>query len=104
MNGNVMATLLIFIGIDLYNEAFPNGLSNTTIRFLPANATSLCQPLDQGIIRTWKAYYRKKWLRYICSEYGEEHDPMKTMNVLQAIRWAMDAWGNDVTTTTVNNC
>ena len=41
---------------------------------------------------------------YICSEYRAEHDPMKTMHVLQAIRWAMDAWENDVTMTTVSNC
>jgi DDE superfamily endonuclease len=30
---------------------------NIRVEFFPANATSVCQPLDQGIIRTWKAYY-----------------------------------------------
>lgn len=32
-------------------------LNNVRIEFLPANTTSVCQPLDQVIIRTWKAYY-----------------------------------------------
>jgi hypothetical protein len=31
-------------------------LQNTRVIWLPANATSRFQPLDQGIIRTWKAY------------------------------------------------
>ena len=35
------------------------GLRHTKVLFLPPNATSMCQPLDHGIIRAWKAYYRK---------------------------------------------
>jgi hypothetical protein len=33
------------------------GLKNVEVIFLPVNATSYCQPLDQGIIRSWKAHY-----------------------------------------------
>ena len=38
-------------GIDLL-EAEDIAFLNLKIQFLPVNATSLCQPLDQGIIRT----------------------------------------------------
>ena len=40
-------------------------LLNTRVEFLPKNVTSLYQPLDQGIIRTFKAYYRRYWLSYM---------------------------------------
>jgi DDE superfamily endonuclease len=45
-------------GVDLAaNEGY--ALDNIRIEYLPLNITSVCQPLDQGIIRTWKAYYRQ---------------------------------------------
>lgn len=47
-------------GIDLLEAEYPDFLWNVRIEFLPANATSLCQPLDQGIIKAWKAQFRKK--------------------------------------------
>ena len=72
-------------GLNLFQEEFPQGLTNTKVIFLPANATSVCQPLDQGIIKAWKAQYRKKWVRFLCNEYGQDKDPLKTINVLQTI-------------------
>ena len=39
---------------------YPGVLQNSHIQWLPANATSLHQPLDQGIIQKWKAYVRKQ--------------------------------------------
>src|SRR2546421_1135832 len=47
-------------------------LANVQIRFLPKNTTSLCQPLDQGIIRTWKAYYKQRWLRFVVSHFERD--------------------------------
>ena len=91
-------------GIDLLLSDYPEGLQYTTILFLPANATSICQPLDQGIIRAWKAHYRKQWLIYVCAEYDKNNDPIKSMTVLQAIRWGMTAWEDGVTATTIQNC
>jgi DDE superfamily endonuclease len=72
-------------GINLL-EAKDIVLPNLKIRFLPANATSLCQPLDQGIIRTWKAYYKQRWLKFAVQHYEKEEDPAKHLNILQAVR------------------
>lgn len=45
--------------LNLLQEEFPQGLTNIKVIFLPPNATSICQPLDQGIIKAWKAQYMK---------------------------------------------
>lgn len=82
----------------------PEGLANTTILVLPANATSTFQPLNQGITRSWKAHYRRRWLTNMCNKYDKNRDPMKSMNVLQAMRWGIAAWEDDVTPTTIQNC
>ena len=47
--------------IDLLKEdVLP--LQNTRVELLPANTTSLFQPLDQGIIKNLKALYQQYWL------------------------------------------
>jgi hypothetical protein len=43
-------------------------LQNTFIVWLSANSTTRYQPLDQGIIYTWKAYWKKQWLLYMMRE------------------------------------
>ena len=37
-------------------------LSNMTIAFLPPNVTSVVQPLNQGVIASFKIQYKKKLL------------------------------------------
>jgi hypothetical protein len=79
------------------------GLQNVEVIFLPVNATSFCQPLDQGIIRSWKAHYCRRWVQYMVDEHTHDRDPNKTMHVLQAILWGNAAWTDDVTETTIAN-
>ncbi|KAF2164155.1 hypothetical protein M409DRAFT_25501 [Zasmidium cellare ATCC 36951] len=79
------------------------GLRNTEVVWLPPNTTSKSQPLDQGIIATFKACYRRHWLRYMADEVEEERDPLKTMNLLKAIRFVIRAW-HEVSTQTITNC
>ena len=90
------------LGVELLSAA--QGLQNTLVIWLPANSTSVFQPLDQGIIRTWKAYYRKYWLQYLINEIESGRDPIRTMNVLKAVRWGSQAWEMDINPQSIENC
>ncbi|ODQ69189.1 hypothetical protein LIPSTDRAFT_76436 [Lipomyces starkeyi NRRL Y-11557] len=79
-------------------------LCNTLIIWLPPNATSRYQPLDQGIIRTWKAYWKRQWIHYMLSEYEAGKDPVNSMNVLKALRWGIQAWEMDMSPDTIIRC
>jgi hypothetical protein len=46
-------------------------LSNMTLVFLPPNVTSVVQPLDQGIIASFKIQYKKKLLCWVLSQYDD---------------------------------
>jgi hypothetical protein len=43
-------------------------LSNVKLIFLPANTTTIEQPLAQGIIASMKAHYRRRLERWLLSE------------------------------------
>ena len=47
-------------------KAHPNNLSfsNLKIIFLPAYTTSVLQPMDAGVIKCCKIYYRQEWLAF----------------------------------------
>ena len=53
--------------------------------FLPSNKTSICQLLNQGIIKTWKTYYHCQWLQYMIIKLDAYKNPHKTVNILQAL-------------------
>lgn len=81
-------------------------LSNVRLHFLPPNTTAHLQPIDQGIIRSFKSNYRK----YLCKdridafdrfqEYGTE---IPTLNILNAIDWVAESWRN-VTEDVIYRC
>lgn len=52
---------------------------NVEFCFLPPNTTSLIQPLDQGIIATFKTYYVKQTFRYILDQLMND-DNLKVMD------------------------
>ena len=57
------------LGSHVLPEEVEQVLSNVRVLWLPANCTALIQPLDQGIIHSLKAHYRKLLLRHILSYY-----------------------------------
>ncbi|KAL0247973.1 hypothetical protein GEMRC1_003212 [Eukaryota sp. GEM-RC1] len=75
-------------------------LSNLELLFLPANTTSRLQPLDQGIIRSWKSKYRNRFKRVAATgvfRRGIEY------SLKDAVDNLTDAW-NQVTQTVIVNC
>lgn len=84
------------------DEAPP--LSNIEVVFFPANATSVYQPLDQGIIQNLKHYYRKKWMLWIIGMLDRNIDPRERMSLNYTIRWIAQAWRKDVSDQTIRNC
>ena len=61
-------------------------LTNTKVIWLPPNATSIHQPLDQGIIQNWKSYVKKQFVIFMAQTFDQGKDLSKEMHVLRAIR------------------
>ena len=81
-------------------------LTNITITFMPPNTTSLIQPLDQGIIRASKVYYRHQIVRkqLAAVESGISiADFGKSISILNAMNMLKSAWFL-VKSTTIQNC
>lgn len=81
-------------------------LSNIKIVFLPPNITAACQPLDQGIIKNLKVFYRQLSLkRLLCSidSASSLSELEKSITVLHALTWIKCAWGK-VTKETISHC
>lgn len=76
-------------------------LSNVTVVFLPPNATSKVQPMDRGIINSFKINYRTDILRKMIALM--DADSQTKIDVLQAIYGISSAW-NSVTPSCIQNC
>lgn len=90
-------------------SSHPNSkLSNVQLAFLPPNTTSRIQPLDQGILETFKKLFRKRLLAFIAKEMGKDAhitgpDVLKRINLLDTIYWIKAAW-QEVTPLTIAKC
>jgi hypothetical protein len=80
------------------------GLSNVRIEWLPPNTTSEWQPMDQGIIASFKLQYRRQWIAFMLREYEAGKNPQKTVNLLKAIQWTRVAWETSVTQECIKRC
>lgn len=81
-------------------------LSNVEVKFFPANCTSKLQPLDLGIIRAFKARYRKYLLKHLLTKIDSSNSASqlcKEINVLKAIHWIAKSW-NETKQTTIESC
>ncbi len=75
---------------------------NIEIEFLPANTTSHLQPMDAGIIRNFKLYYKKFLIRDLIQKL-ENKKELEMPTVYEAIKFIKSAW-DSVSTTTIQNC
>ena len=70
--------------------------------FLPPNTTCQTQPMNQGVIRSTKTYYR----RMVVQKYIDATDTKKSipkLTVLDAMDLLVTAWDR-VSTETIKNC
>jgi hypothetical protein len=84
-------------------------LSNLKLVFLPANTTSVVQPLDQGIIACTKAHYRRQLVQWVIAEAEKPENAGKSLkelrpNFYQMMRWLNIAWKECVSPLTIRNC
>ncbi|UYV75541.1 hypothetical protein LAZ67_13000549 [Cordylochernes scorpioides] len=84
------------------SHCVPNdGLSNIKIHFLPPNMTASLQPLDSGIIKSFKAQYRKLQLQKMV-ELADAHLPTE-LRLDYAVRYCKMAW-DSVSPDSSSNC
>ena len=82
-------------------------LRNVELIFLPPNSTSRSQPLDQGIIRSFKANYRKRVMLKILAAFDsgklKRGDDTNFIDLMEATVLTHAAW-QAVTPTVISNC
>ena len=80
--------------------------SHIKFLMLPSNATSIMQPLDQGIILSAKRRYKKKLAkRYLaCVENNKDANSLlKALNIVQATNMITASW-RETSSTIIQNC
>jgi hypothetical protein len=80
------------------------GLLYVRIEWLPPNTTSHWQPLDQGIIASFKLQYRRQWVSYMLRQYEAGKNPNKTVTLLKAVQWTRSSWEQGVTSSSIQKC
>eukprot|EP00172_Hildenbrandia_rubra_P002184 Plantae.Rhodophyta-Hildenbrandia_rubra.ctg28771.p1 GENE.Plantae.Rhodophyta-Hildenbrandia_rubra.ctg28771~~Plantae.Rhodophyta-Hildenbrandia_rubra.ctg28771.p1 ORF type:complete len:550 (+),score=102.22 Plantae.Rhodophyta-Hildenbrandia_rubra.ctg28771:784-2433(+) len=75
---------------------------SVVIAFLPPNMTSALQPMDMGIVATLKTLYRSFFIKWKLKEI-ESGEEKPRLNLLQAIGFALRAWGK-VEDESISNC
>ena len=76
---------------------------NVEVMFLPPNTTSLIQPLDQGVIRSFKAKYMQAFLENILASKDTSYaEAAKNFNIRDGVVAVVKAW-SEVTTETASN-
>ncbi|CAB5378851.1 unnamed protein product [Rhizophagus irregularis] len=91
-------------GLFYHNKIDTLVLENVEVCFLLSNTTSKLQPMDSGIIMSFKKHYRYHHIKWLLEqvEDGQFIQDLK-MNVLQAIQYIIQGWSK-VTANTIRNC
>ena len=83
----------------------PKDLTSIEVKNLAPNLTAHIQPMDQGIIKSFKAHYRAKYIQRAIDNYDTNVTPSKIYDIdqLEAMRLANAAW-EEVDATTIRRC
>ncbi|CAJ0826200.1 6397_t:CDS:2 [Entrophospora sp. SA101] len=83
----------------------PNiNLTNIRLIYIPSNTTAHLQPMDAGIIHSFKAKYKHEYCKYLIRHFDNgTYNQRDKLNVKEAIYFIAEAW-NNVTETTIQNC
>lgn len=77
------------------------------VHCLPPNCTTHLQPMDAGIINSFKVIYKCLYLLYLIECFEDQHpadaSSLHKINIRQAINFISDAW-DEVSKTTIVNC
>lgn len=52
-------------------------LTHITIQYLPPNTTAHIQPMDAGVIKSFKAKYKHQYCRYLLKQFEKNNDIVK---------------------------
>ena len=86
-------------------------LKNIQLEFLPPRTTALVQPMDMGIIKNLKTFYRARLVNYVLEAIEEglltssstAREVCATVNILQAVTFVADSW-RKMSSETIQNC
>ena len=67
--------LLLVDNAPSHNASNDSQLSNIVVQYLPPNTTSCIQPLDAGIIRSFKSKYKRHYCRRVLEQVENNIDP-----------------------------
>lgn len=100
--------LLLFDNFSGHNLAVKTvKLTNITVHFFPPNMTSVLQPCNVGVIRAFKAHYRRSFISQAIGKY-EDNPEMDAkdiyhINQLEAMFLARHSW-DSISSQTITNC
>ena len=82
---------------------------DVNIKFFPPNSICCLQPLDQGIIKSFKYHYRTFFIEKLLSLIESEQDTecayrmVKDIRILDSLYWIKTTWAQ-VSVNTIINC
>jgi hypothetical protein len=77
--------------------------SNIEVEFFEPNLTAFVQPLDAGIIRCFKAHYRKAFCAHALDLDDAGEADIFRINLLEAMHMAKKAWST-IDSVTISHC
>jgi DDE superfamily endonuclease len=94
--------LLLLDNCRAHPSAESLNFKNFVVWFRPPNVTSLIQPMDQGIINSFKAYYKQNFLRQCLAHDSNIMQYQKSYNLKDAAFMASMAWNKVKITTLIS--